>query len=172
MPPQELSDISRRDLYAYSFDDERITPLLVTPADEWRPMVSPDGRWLAYASDASGSHEVYVGSLPGFDVTRQVSRDGGTEPSWSAAGDALFYRSGNEAMVAVPFSATPALSLGRPQELFRYEFRRDPFGNTGYDVAPDGRFLMLRETEGSQLVQLQVVLGFADEVHRLVSAQQ
>ena len=91
-----------RDLYAYSFDDERITPLLVTPADERAPMVSPDGRWLAYVSDASGSREVYVGSLPGFDVTRQVSRDGGAEPSWSAAGDELFYRSGNEAMVAVP----------------------------------------------------------------------
>jgi hypothetical protein len=164
---------TNRDLYAYSFDDGMVTPLLTTPADERAPMVSPNGRWLAYLSDASGQLEVYVGSLPGFDVARQVSRDGGSEPSWSSAGDELFYRSGMGAMVSVPFRAEPELSLGRPQELFRDDYRREEFGNTSYGVAPDGRFLMLREAEGSgQTVQLQVALGFAEEVHRLVSAQQ
>ena len=164
---------TNRDLYAYSFDDGQVTPLLTTPADERAPMVSPDGRWLAYLSDVSGQLEVHVSSLPGFDVARQVSRDGGFEPSWSAAGDELFYRSGAGAMVSVPFRAEPELTLGRPQELFRDDYLREEFGNTSYGVAPDGRFLMLREAEGSeQTVQLQVALGFADEVHRLVSAQQ
>ena len=164
---------TNRDLYAYSFDDGRITPLLVTPADERTPMVSPDGRWLAYLSDKSGRFEVYVSALPGFDVTRQVSRDGGAEPDWSAAGDELFYRSSGGMMVAVPFRSSPELILGRPQELFRDEYLRDQFGNTIYGVAPDGRFLMLSETAASaRTLQLQVALGFADEVHRLVSAQQ
>ena len=168
-----LDPETNRDLYAYSFDDERISPLLTTPAEERGPMVSPDGGWLAYVSDTSGRFEVHVSSLPDFEVTRQVSRDGGTEPSWSAAGDELFYRSSDRTMVAIPFSSTPELSLGRPELLFRDSFVRDPFGNTGYDVASDGRFLMLSEVEtASQPVQLQVVLGFADEVHRLVSEQQ
>ena len=164
---------TNRDLYAYAFDDGGITRLLATPTNEHGPMVSPDGRWLAYLSDTSGSLEVHVSSLPGFEVTRQVSHDGGREPSWSATGDELFYRSGGGAMVAVSFRATPELSLGRPQELFRDEFVREPFGIANYGIAPDGRFLMLREIgASSQPVQLQVVLGFADEVHRLVSEQQ
>ena len=162
-----------RDLYAYSFEEGAVTPLLTTPADERAPMLSPDGRWLAYLSDASGSREVYVSSLPGFDETRQVSRDGAGEPAWSATGDELFYRSDSGAMVGVPFSGTPELRLGLPQELFRDAFLRETFGNSSYGVAPDGRFLMLRETETSgQAARLQVTLGFADEVHRLVSAAQ
>jgi serine/threonine protein kinase len=162
-----------RDIYAYDLDDGRATPLLVTAADERAPMVSPDGSFLAYLSDASGRFEVYVSSLPGLEVTRQVSRDGGTEPNWSAAGDELFYRSDAGAMVAVPFRSAPEMSIGRPQELFRDEFLREQFGNTSYAVTPDGRFMMLSAGEASAGgVQLQVALGFADELHRLVSEQQ
>ncbi len=162
-----------RDIYAYDLDDGRVTPLLVTAADERAPMVSPDGSFLAYLSDASGRFEVYVSSLPGLEVTRQVSRDGGTEPNWSAAGDELFYRSDAGAMVAVPFRSAPELSIGRPLELFRDEFLREEFGNTSYAVTPDGRFMMLSAGEVSARgVQLQVALGFADELHRLVSEQQ
>ena len=164
---------TNRDLYAYDLDDGRVTPLLVTPADERTPMASPDGRFLAYLSDASGRFEVYVSSLPAFEVTRQVSRDGGAEPSWSADGDELFYRSDVGAMVAVPFRSAPELSIGRPQELFGDEFLREEFRNTSYAVSPDGRFLMLSADEASaRTVQLQVALGFADELHRLVSEQQ
>ncbi len=165
---------TRRDIYAYSFDDETAAPLLVTAASERSPMVSPDGRWLAYLSDESGTHELYVASLTNLDGTRQVSRGGAVEPNWSRAGDELFYRSAAGAMVAIPFQSTPTLGLGPPQELFADVLRRDAFMNTFYDVAPDGRFLMLSESESSPttVVRLKVVLGFADEVHRLVSAEQ
>ena len=165
---------TRRDIYAYSFDDATATPFLVTAASERSPMVSPDGRWLVYLSDESGIHELYVASLPNLDGKRQVSRGGAVEPNWSRAGDELFYRSAAGAMVAIAFQSTPTLGLGPPQELFADVFRRDNFMNTFYDVSPDGRFLMLSESESSLPtgVHLQVVLGFADEVHRLVSAEQ
>ena len=169
----EVDPETGRDVYAYDLDDGRVTPLLVTAADERAPMVSPDGRFLAYLSDTSGRFEVYVSSLPGLEVTRQVSRDGGTEPNWSAAGDELFYRSDAGAMVAVPFRSAPELSIGRPQELFRDEFLRDQFGTANYAVTSDGRFMMLSAGEGAaRSGQPQVAPGFADELHRLVSEQQ
>jgi len=162
-----------RDIYLYSFDDARAVPLLATPADERAPMVSPDGGWLAYLSNESGTFEVYVRSLTGPDVTRQVSRDGGAEPNWSPGGDELYYRSRRGTMVAVPFQSTPALELGRPQELFSDgRFQREEFMNAFYDVGLDGRFLMLATIAAATSARLQVVQGFADEVHRLVAAQQ
>ena len=162
-----------RDIHGYSFRDGTTRPLLATPADERAPVVSPDGRWLAYLSDESGRPEVYVSAFPGLDVRRQVSRGGAVEPLWSRDGDELYYRSSDLKVVAVPFGATPTLELGPPQALFDDTFQRANFLNPLYAVGPDGRFLMVSGGEQAATgVRLQVVLGFADEVHRLVSAQQ
>jgi serine/threonine-protein kinase len=144
--------------------------LLGTPFWELEPSVSPDGKWLAYASDESGRREVYVRDFPGPGRRWLISADGGDEPLWAPSGLELFYRNDNQMMV-VPISA--AREPGTPLVLFEGEYERDPFGNDArnYDLSPDGtRFLMVRrevESDRPQQQQLNVVLNWFEELKRL-----
>ena len=67
------------------------TPLLDGPFDETQPAFSPDGRWLAYASNESGRFEVYVRPFPSAEGKWQISTDGGTYPTWSPKRNELFF---------------------------------------------------------------------------------
>jgi serine/threonine-protein kinase len=128
------------------------------------PMVT-DGKWIAYTSDESGRFEVYVRPYPGPGQRHQVSTAGGEEPLWSADGDELFYRYGRRWM-AVPIQAKPDFSAGKPQALFEGPYPNVP--GLSYGVARDGRFLVVRETEGSRLAnQINVVLNWFEELRRL-----
>jgi dipeptidyl aminopeptidase/acylaminoacyl peptidase len=138
-------------------------PLLNSRFNESGPAVSPDGRWLAYASDESGRREVYVQAFPGLGGKRQVSSDGGDEPVWSRDGTELFYRRGDE-MRAVSVGARADFGAGVPRTLFtgRYlAFPQRP--DTQYDVAPDGRFLMV-ERDGPADPPLVMVVDWAEEL--------
>ena len=118
-----------------------IEPLIATDADERSPTVSPDGRWLAFASDADGGDGVYVQQLP-EGAPERISTNSGSEPVWSRDGAELFFRHGRE-LWAQPFDGDgPA---GPSRRLFDGAFVIDPGGSqAAYDVHPDGRFLMLR----------------------------
>jgi len=146
--------------------EDRATPLLDTMFEESYPAVSPDGRWLAYVSDESGSEEVYVRPFPDIDTGGrwQVSTSGGTQPLWARDGQELFYRSGG-AVIAVPVQTDPNFTVGNPQVLFEGDYHLAP-GGPNYDVSPDGeRFLMIRGVEGTS--QLTVVLNWFSELERL-----
>jgi eukaryotic-like serine/threonine-protein kinase len=121
-------------------DEGRPIPFLRTPFNEGDAAVSPDGRWVAYASNESGQFEVSVRAFPGTgpDVKRQVSVGGGSRPRWRRDGRELFYVAPNRSVMAVPMRIGPGLDVGRPAALFQVEA---PLGR--YDVAPDGnRFLI------------------------------
>jgi hypothetical protein len=128
---------------------------------------SPDGRFVAYASDETGRDEIYVSAYPpGGKWT--VSKDGGTSPRWRADGRELFYRSGNR-MVAVDIDTTNGFRAGVPKVLFE----RNLFGGPDepYDVAPDGkRFLMLKPgvAPSRRVPELHVVVNWIEELKRLV----
>ena len=79
------------------------TVLLNSAAVEREPMFSPDGRWLAYVSDASGRGEVYVRPFPGTGAAVQISTGGGGTPTWSRKNDEIFYGSNAQIMV-VPYA--------------------------------------------------------------------
>jgi tricorn protease len=70
-----------------------VTPLATAPEAERWPEFSPDGRWLAFGSNAAGRDEVYVQPYPGPGPRRVVSLEGGTSPAWSPAGRELFFLS-------------------------------------------------------------------------------
>ena len=80
------------------FGDRKPVPFLETPDNELQGEVSPDGRWIAYTSDESGTWEVYVQSFPAGGFKRAVSVNGGFEPHWrrSGAGNRLFYIASNQ----------------------------------------------------------------------------
>ena len=80
--------------------DSAPEPVVATDAEERVPSLSPDGRWLVFVSDATGSDQIYVRPFPDGDGEWLISADGGVEPLWSPRGDEIFYRSRDEQMVA------------------------------------------------------------------------
>lgn len=137
---------------------------------------SPDGRWLAYSSNQTGSEEVYVEPYPGPGAAVRISTDGGHSPAW--AGNELFYlRSANQKfqMMAVDVDTTGSLRVGAPQALFELPASVSQASVTNplrsYDVAADGRrFIMskLTSTPPDPVTQMHVVLNFAEELKRRV----
>jgi Tol biopolymer transport system component len=119
--------------------------------------LSPDGRWLAYVSDESGTDEVYVQSFPGRENRWQVSNHGGTDPKWRRDGRELFYRSMQKTQMAVTVAAGSELQLSIPAILFSA-----PDG--AYDVTPDGqRFLVLSRPETAGALPINIVVNWANE---------
>ena len=114
-----------------------------TPADELYGQVSPDGRWLAWASDESGRYEVFVAPFPDAGGSRfQVSRDGGTQPRWHPKGTELFFKTADNVLTAVPIEASSStFSVGMPKALFRIV----EFTGWTYAIAPDGERFLVRE---------------------------
>ena len=103
----------------------------------WQSEFSPDGRWLAYMTEESGSPEVFVEPFPATGARWQVSTRGGAEPHWGGDGRELFYIGGDSTLMAVDVSA-PRWQNARPTPLFRMSIP-DLAGHGDYDVAPDGQ---------------------------------
>jgi serine/threonine-protein kinase len=160
-PQATSSDISVLSLTG----DRELRPFLRTPANEGAAKLSPDGGWLAYQSDESGRLEVYVMAFPGPGGRSQVSIDGGSAPVWSRDGRELFFQSGSRLMAA-SVEMRPAFRAALPKPLFKLT-------NLGeeYDVARDGRFVMVRSrAEEDAPKSLAVVLGWFDDLKRRAAA--
>jgi serine/threonine-protein kinase len=143
--------------------------LVTSDFTELAPTLSPDGRWMAYTSNETGQNEIFVVPFPNTgDARWAVSVGGGTEPRWSRDGRELFYRSGQDDMVAVPVRTGPPFSAGAPTVLFSgSDYLRSPV-HPQYDVTPDGeRFLLLRRVGSSQESRLILVQNFFAELRRL-----
>jgi serine/threonine protein kinase/Tol biopolymer transport system component len=141
-----------------------------TRAADGAPQLSPDGRWMAYASEESGRREIYVQAYPGPGGRSQISSDGGNEPLWSRTGRELFYRSGDR-MMSVEIGTQEGFLAGKPRQLFEGPYVRSSAGyvRANYDVSHDGqRFLMLKSVEqkSAPLTQMHVVLNWSDEMSR------
>jgi len=166
---QPLSGGSK--LKLLSLVDQTLTPAVVANGNQCEGQVSPDGKWLAYASDESGDWEVYIAPLPGTGGKLQVSRGGGMEPRWRSDGKEVFYVSfvgSNKRLMAVPVTAEGGLSTGTPVPLFQIRDRSivsstDLFS---YDVTADGqRFLVNQYVKPAQIQPLNIVLNATADSH-------
>jgi serine/threonine-protein kinase len=153
-----------------------VTDFATSPAREHMASFSPDGKWLAYTSNESGTDEVYVRPFPGSaDTARLVSLGGGSGPRWARDGSALFYRGASGDLMAVATTLAPRFTAGRPTGLFRYAGVYRMSGTAiAYDVHPDGKhFIMVSAAEGSgdagMRQQVNVVLNWLDEVTQRVA---
>jgi hypothetical protein len=134
-------------------------PFVITEFDELAPSFSPDGRFLAYESNESGSYEVYVQPFPEGGRRWQVSTRGGRQPQWR--GSELFYVEG-DMLLAVPVTTNPDFRLGAAQGLFDGQ---GAFAGRGhrYDVAVGGqRFVMVETLEPAERV-IHVVQNWYSE---------
>ncbi len=130
-------------LALFRIGDPRPTKLLVTSGHQTNGQISPDGNWLAYASDESGESAVYVTTFPRAAGKWQVSAGGGSEPRWSADGQEIFYLDPERTLTAVAVRTGTAVtfSSGPPRPLFRARVRPADFEHRpfSYDVTKDGR---------------------------------
>jgi serine/threonine protein kinase/Tol biopolymer transport system component len=130
----------------------QMRPFLATGAYEGCAVFSPDGRWVAYDSDASGQVEVYVVSADGRGRRWMVSTDGGHNPHWNSNGKELFYSKG-DALMSVDVTTSPRFESGKPRVLFKGLFKF-------CSVTRDGkRFLMIRREPVVPSTQINVVEG-------------
>nr|MBA3296338.1 PD40 domain-containing protein [Acidobacteriota bacterium] len=137
--------------------------LLRTKANEARPRISPDGKFVAYQSDASGRWEVYVMPFPQGDGRIRVSTEGGQHATWNPTGGELFYVSGDDLM-AVNVTLRPMLQAGRPQRLFGgrdvgTQLTRPRYLEAFYDVARDGRSFVVVKGHGAGTSDVVVADG-------------
>jgi serine/threonine-protein kinase len=143
--------------------DPKPFPLATTRFNETQARFSPDGRWVAYTSDESGVPQVFVRATPPGAAVRQVSTDGGAQPTWSKGGRELFYLAPDGTLTVVPIASTP-LEPGTPQSLFQTgsEEALYPRVRNHYAVTTDGeRFLLNRVKVRSRL---EVALNWAEDL--------
>jgi serine/threonine protein kinase/Tol biopolymer transport system component len=123
------------------------TPYLQTPFDKTQGQVSPDGKWLAYSTNESGTYQIVVQSFPDpAGAKSTITAEGGVEPKWRRDGKELYYLAFDGKMMAVPVMGGATFEVGRPIELFQTPLsvnRTQPVRTRRYDVAPDGRFLIV-----------------------------
>jgi Tol biopolymer transport system component len=150
--------------------EAQVRDLVVTESAEYDPALSPSGRWLAYVSDRTGRPEIWVKRYPD-GVPVRISSDGGVEPRWSRDESELFYLQGI-AMMAVALQTEAELEFDPAEQLFAEPFSNNVSPTThSYDVAPDGRFLMIqpagRSVDGQSLPSIVVVQNWLTELERL-----
>jgi len=150
---------------------------LDTRFDEQYPEFSPDGRWLVYTSDESGQDEVYVRPYPGPGRAIQISTRGGSNPCWSRDGAEIFYIDLDaEWLHVVPVdSSGDDLRPGSPMRLFDWNYQGF-FPIRRWDIAPDGRFLLAKDTDPDQFKaqfldnfnpdRIHIVLNWHEELKR------
>ena len=145
--------------------------VLASQFSESSARLSPDDRWIAYVSDESGRPEVYVQPYPSLESRTIVSTAGGVEPVWSRDGRKLYFRSAENLMVA-DLATTSPIAFSQPRPLFADRFTRTQgLMHTHYDVARDGRLLMIESPNGgagaSGHQEIQIVLNWAETLKRL-----
>jgi Tol biopolymer transport system component len=135
---------------------------LSTKSSESNGLISPDGKWVAYASNESGDWEIYVTTFPTAAGKWQVSRGGATEPRWRADGKELFYIGPKSMLIAVSVDSQASFASGNPAPLFRTQLRAQVSSTDmfSYDVTKDGqRFLVNRYAKPAQVAPLHVILN-------------
>ena len=137
-----------------------------------RAAVSPDGHWIAYESNRSGRVEVYVERYPSMGDRQPISTAGGRLPLWAPDGRELFFVAiDGRQLFVVPVQTAPTFVAGRPRVLFEPAMEPVQGGSRPADIAPDGRFFVIRNASseaGGRTSNIVVVQNWFEELSQLV----
>ncbi|MBK5291794.1 MAG: serine/threonine-protein kinase [Acidobacteriia bacterium] len=164
-----LSGVTGFDIWAFSIKDQKTAfPVANGRFNELNGNLSPDRRWLAYSSDETGRHEIYVQDFPRANEKMQISNSGGVEPRWRGDGKDLYYLSPDGKLMVVSVKSGDRFSAEAPAALFPVRVSRDinPF-RTNYAVSPDGQsFVVNTLTEEPRPTPIVVVTNWLKAVRR------
>ncbi len=157
------------DIWRLTLADQRAEPWLATPSNEGFASFSPDGLWVAYASNDSGRPEIYVRAYSGSGGRHSVSTEGGGWPRWSGDGREIFFLSEGSlwsaaVRTALEFASDPPRKLfDVPDEILAEAF---------YEVFPDGQRFLMIEKDPFELRpgELVIVPGWVEEMKARVAA--
>ena len=161
---QRVDDANNSDIWALPTTGGEPVALVASSFSEVFPSISPDGRWLAFVSDESGSDEVYVTTFPEPARRWQVSTDGGTFPRWRGDGGELFFAKVNGELFSAEVDGVgETFDVGEVQRLFSWNLA--PGFRWPYDVSSDGqRFLLNRGMAAAETDPMTVVLNWDAEL--------
>jgi hypothetical protein len=156
------------DLWMLPLDGEpKPQKYVATEFNESQGRFSPDGRFVAYSSNASGRSEVYVQPFPNAAEGKwMVSTGGGSAPRWRRDGKELYYISADSKMMAVEVSTAPTFKKGVPKELFPAPIwgGGTTTNVTRYDVTADGQRFLINavpsEASGGEVTPITVILNW------------
>ena len=171
-------DSSARDVLVLRPGSDSVpTRLFATEFREVSPSVSPDGRWIVYASDGTGRYEIYVRPFPDVSAGRRpVSVDGGRSPRWAHSGTEIFFQGPDAEMMVVDVETGGDLVVGVPYRLFERGDRWLALNLSGtvYDVALDDQRFMVAAIvatggdDAPPAPRFILVNNFFEELKRLV----
>lgn len=169
----QVSPVTSHDIWLLT-PVEAPSPLLTSPFAETQAQFSPDGRWLAYVSDDSGRNEVYVIHHATGRPPERISRGGGVQPVWSRDGHSLYYRNlTGELLFRVGLTLAPALAITHPVLVLDgpYEMRaRAGAMAANYDVAADGRLVMVRQRQRAMRQEIRIGLHWSALITKALPA--
>ena len=157
--------------YSVSVDGDHV-PMKLDLHNGFVAAISADGKWFAYSSDESGNFEIYVQPYPNPDQEKwRITSNGGRDPVWSADGSELYYQN-DTTVYASAVTTEPAFAAAPGVPLFDGPYI-DSLGRW-YDVAPDGRFLMVKPgwLSAARDTPLNVVLNWYEELRQAAPANR
>jgi Tol biopolymer transport system component/tRNA A-37 threonylcarbamoyl transferase component Bud32 len=156
---EHLSATNGRDISAVRVGETTFVALVTSKFADRDPSVSPDGRWLLYSSSTTGTVEAYVRPFPATTAgLYQVSSGGGFTPKWSRDGREIYFRNTNGQLMRAAVGSGNTFTSSDQRPLFSLS------GVAEWDVAPDGRFVLLRDKQAQQRRGLVVVENFLQEL--------
>jgi hypothetical protein len=157
------------DLWFLNLPDLKKSLFLKAPSVLRNGQFSPDGKWVAYASNETGKWEIYVTSFPEPRGKWQVSVGGGEQPRWRGDGRELFYLSSDSKMMAVSVTTGANFEARTPVALFQATPRQPIpiFDLFVYDVSRDGqRFLINTQVKQAESAPMSIVLNWTAKLNK------
>jgi eukaryotic-like serine/threonine-protein kinase len=160
----------QRELWRHNVASGRNEHVITGPGNIFGASITPDARWIAWESDATGRREIYIGPRVGTATPLRVSKSGGGTPRWTSSGRELLYMAGDGHIVSVEMQLGDAPVIGAQKQVSAIvtpePFGVDPFLNTRFDVTPTGDRLIVQLPPHPSVYSMTLLQGWQRKLGR------